>query len=251
MTAEAAAETRCWPDWRALRAVTFDAGGTLLDPHPSVGEVYAEVAGVYGVTASAAELEARFRTAFRERAARPRLRVDEASERGFWAEIVAEVFAPWGGARPAGLFDALWHTFAEARRWRPRPGAAEVLQTLRARGYAVAILSNWDARLHAVVRELGWTPLLQAVLVSAELGVEKPDPRAFAIAAERLGASATAALHVGDSAALDAAGALAAGWSAALVGGATHPGAFAVSELTGLLAHLPGPPGGATQVMLS
>lgn len=237
------------PAWGAIRAVTFDAGGTLLDPHPSVGAVYAEVAAAHGLAAPAAELERRFRAAYRARAAVPRAPIDTAGERAFWAELVAEVFAPWAevGANSA-LFGELWATFAEARRWRPRSGAGEVLATLRARGYTVAIFSNWDARLHHVVRGHGWTPHLHAVLVSAELGAEKPDPRAFLAAAQRLGVAPAALLHVGDSAVHDAAGAIGAGWSAALVGGAEHPGAAVLRDLSALLPLLPGP---ANYVMLS
>ena len=36
---------------KGVRAVFFDAGGTLLYPHPSVGEVYARVAAEHGVKA--------------------------------------------------------------------------------------------------------------------------------------------------------------------------------------------------------
>ena len=39
------------PLLKGIRAVFFDAGGTLLYPHPSVGEVYSRVAAEHGVIA--------------------------------------------------------------------------------------------------------------------------------------------------------------------------------------------------------
>ncbi len=38
-------------DRKRIRAVTFDVGGTLIEPWPSVGHVYAEVAARHGVAA--------------------------------------------------------------------------------------------------------------------------------------------------------------------------------------------------------
>lgn len=221
-----------------LRAVTFDAAGTLLDPHPSVGAVYAEVAATHGVIAAPEELERRFRAAFHARAKQPRPRTDEAAERAFWSDLCHEVFAPFADNTTMGrVFPELWETFAEAQRWRPREDAALVLETLHARGFRVAVLSNWDARLHRVLAGHGWTRWLNGgVFISSELGAEKPDPLVFARAAERLGCTPREILHVGDSPRQDAAGARDAGWHAALLGGPAGDGVHAITRLGELLA---------------
>ena len=53
---------------RPIRAVTFDVGGTLIQPWPSVGHVYAEVAALHGYRALDAEqLNRRFAAAWRQR----------------------------------------------------------------------------------------------------------------------------------------------------------------------------------------
>ena len=90
-----------------------------------------------------------------------------------------------------------------------------LFETLRARGLKLAILSNWDSRLHRVVAGLGWRGYLDHVFVSADLGVEKPAPAIFSHAATALGCAPGEILHVGDSIEHDIAGALAAGWHAA------------------------------------
>jgi putative hydrolase of the HAD superfamily len=101
------------------------------------------------------------------------------------------------------------------------------------------VVSNWDVSLHDVLERTGLRPLVDAVVISAELGVAKPDPAIFAAALERLGVAAGDALHVGDSVEHDVAGARAAGIDAVLVArdGAEVPdGVRAVAsldELTG------------------
>lgn len=108
---------------------------------------------------------------------------------------------------PAELLPAM----LAALRFRAFPEVAGVLGRLRAGGLRLAVLSNWDVSLGEVMRELGLAPLLDAVLTSAALGAAKPDPAAFEAALAALGAAPAAALHVGDSPALDVAGARGAG----------------------------------------
>ena len=50
-----------------FQAITFDIGGTLIEPWPSVGHVYAEVAARFGLRAEPSELNRRFRDAWRSR----------------------------------------------------------------------------------------------------------------------------------------------------------------------------------------
>lgn len=224
-----------------LRAITFDAAGTLLDPHPSVGAVYSEIGRAHGLPVEPLQLEQRFRAAFASRCTRER--TNETAERAFWCDLVDEVFAPWAGAaQMERLFPDLWEAFAQPGCWRPRTELPPLFGTLRARGLKVAILSNWDSRLHRVVAGHGWVDLLDGVFISAELGAEKPSPAAFATVAATLGVAPHQLLHVGDSWEHDVAGALAAGWHAAwltaLATAAPDPRAFrlrSLEELPGLL----------------
>lgn len=212
-----------------MRAVTFDAGGTLLAPHPGVGEIYAEVLARHGIKLEPNLLEIRFRQIFGEMRGSPRAVINESTERSFWFEVVRRCLA---SECPPDflnqLFPELWEEFASARRWRPRSGAVEVLKILHARGkLRLAVLSNWDSRLHRVIAELGWKNYFCGVFISSELGAEKPNSRAFRAVEKALVLPAAACLHIGDSLAHDYHGARAAGWQAVLVGqppsNSTHP----------------------------
>jgi putative hydrolase of the HAD superfamily len=125
-----------------------------------------------------------------------------------------------------------------AVRFRPYPEVPHALARLRAGGARLAVVSNWDVSLHDVLERTGLRALVDAVVISAELGAAKPDPAIFRAALERLGATADAALHVGDSMEHDVAGARAAGIEAVLVardGAAVPDGVRAVASLDELL----------------
>jgi putative hydrolase of the HAD superfamily len=91
----------------------------------------------------------------------------------------------------------------------PEPGVGEMLAELRRRNLPYAILTN------------GWSPLQRAkadrvgfdgpVLVSADLGIQKPEPAAYAALSEALGFAPEEIAYVGDTPASDVAGALRAG----------------------------------------
>ncbi len=225
-------------DFSGIRAVTFDSGGTLLTPHPGVGEVYAEILAHHGIAIAPAIVNQRFRAAFKELTAPPpRSMVNEATALAFWREIVGRSVSP--ECPPEKLdkvFNQMWHEFASARRWRSLPGGAETLAALGARqNLRVAILSNWDSRLHQVIDELGWRKFLTGgVFISSEIGAEKPDERAFRSVEAALQLPASAILHVGDSLAHDYEAARAAGWQAVLVTSTPPDSVASVASLTEL-----------------
>jgi HAD superfamily hydrolase (TIGR01509 family) len=106
---------------------------------------------------------------------------------------------PWG----------LWST--------PVPEAPGVLGGLRRRGLALAVVSNSNGTVADILRAVGLAPYLDAILDSAVVGVEKPDPGIFRAAATALGVRPEEAVHVGDLYAVDVVGARAAGCRAILL----------------------------------
>ncbi|WP_216589914.1 HAD family hydrolase [Streptomyces brasiliscabiei] len=96
------------------------------------------------------------------------------------------------------LHDALYDRHMTPPAWSPYPDAAEVLAALRERGVAVGVVSNigWDPR--PVFRAHGLDPYIGAYLLSYQHGIQKPDPRLFALACEAVGVDARETLMVGD-----------------------------------------------------
>jgi putative hydrolase of the HAD superfamily len=229
-----------------VRAICFDAAGTLFDVREPVGATYARMARRFGVTADPLRLADGFRRAFR---LAPPLAFPGAPpgelpdrERRWWRAIVDATFAAAGvSAVPAELFETLFAHYAGGDAWRCHDDTLPVLATLRRRGYALAIVSNFDGRLLRVLEDLGIGPLVDATVCSARVGAAKPDRRIFEHTLALVGALPAEALHVGDDPELDVAGALAAGLRAVHIdrsGGererATRPSAPTVSTLAEL-----------------
>jgi putative hydrolase of the HAD superfamily len=186
--------------------VSLDAAGTLIEPHPSVGAIYAEVAADWGLGRwESTLLEDRFWSAWSSRG-----HFD--FSRTSWRQLVDKVWAGLvSGPVSEAFFDTLWSRFTESRTWRIYPDVVPCLSALRSRGWPLVIVSNWDERLHAVLSNLGITALVDVVLPSVEAPAPKPDPRIFEIAARRLGVSPGQLLHVGDSETEDLTGILQSG----------------------------------------
>lgn len=130
----------------------------------------------------------------------------------------------------------------------PVPGAVHLLSAIKRRGLKLALLSNtYDGpfQRQRLAHSFPDRPF-DVVLMAGELGVFKPDPRAFQALAEALRVAPGRGLSVGDLPAYDVPGAVAAGWHAALVSPsarqrdrAAQLGAVLVaSDLNELRAHL-------------
>ncbi|HWB60625.1 MAG TPA: HAD-IA family hydrolase [Chthoniobacteraceae bacterium] len=188
-----------------IQAVTFDVGGTLIQPWPSVGHVYAEVAGRHGLkNLSPEQLNARFKNAWR---ARPGF----AHSRNAWEELVKEVF---GASTPPGFFSELYERFAEPDAWHIFDDVIPALDALASREIKLAVISNWDERLRPLLRALRLDRYFEAFAISIEVGFPKPSPVIFEHAATKLGLPPASILHVGDSLEMDVEGAKAAGFQA-------------------------------------
>jgi len=193
-----------------VHAVTFDAGGTLIEPWPSVGHAYAEVAARHGQAQLDPELlNRRFLAAWQERPAA----FDYS--RAAWAKIVARTLAGLSPlANDDAYFTELYEHFATAKPWRVYDDVRPTLAALRRQGLKLAVISNWDGRLRPLLHNLGLAPEFDLIVISAEQGIHKPAPEIFARAVAALGVPAAAALHVGDSAEEDLLGARQAGLQA-------------------------------------
>jgi HAD superfamily hydrolase (TIGR01509 family) len=187
-----------------LDAVTVDAYGTLVqlvDPVPALREGLLAL-GVDRDTAAVGRAFAKEVKYYREHSFEGR---DEESLDRLRQECVAIILGELGAELEPAAFVA---GFVAAMRFELFPGAAEAVDALRARGLAVAVVSNWDVGLGDHIHGLGFPDL--PVVTSAEAGAPKPDPAVFSRALERLRVRPQRTLHVGDSEG-DEAGARAAG----------------------------------------
>lgn len=65
-------------------------------------------------------------------------------------------------------------------------------------GIKLAVVSNFDTRLRPLLQSLGILHLFDAIVISAEMGMEKPNPVIFEAACQQLDVCPEATVHIGD-----------------------------------------------------
>jgi len=198
-----------------LQAVLFDLDDTLHDDtaayHGAAARVARDVAGESGVAAD------------------PLLAAYIAQAERFWSGLSsATLEMPLGHLRArmwhaalsaSGLDDlALAERCAIAYNAYRRdllelwPGSLELLQRLRADGLKLGLITNGFSETHRdkiVLLEL--QDAFDEIFIADEVGMVKPDPRLFRLAAERLGVAPESCAMVGDRFDRDVRGAAAVG----------------------------------------
>jgi putative hydrolase of the HAD superfamily len=228
-----------------IRAVFFDVGATLAYPHPSFHAVIARVLGEHGVHVTAAQVLAAEPEVWQaveqyQRQGGYFTRTDDES-RQFWYWIYETFLHLLGVADPRDLPQRLYTEFVKHETYRLYPDSLPALEALHARGVRLGVISNWEEWLEQLLLHLDIARYFDATIISGVHGIEKPDPRIFALALERLGVTAAEAAHVGDSVRHDVEGARNAGLTPVLIDrqGTVPAGDFLrVTDLTDLPAVL-------------
>ena len=113
------------------------------------------------------------------------------------------------GNRATGLAAIYRETYRGRRR--AVAGAAALMAAIKRRATLGIVSNNLLDEQQDKLRACGLEEFVDALVVSEEVGVSKPDPAIFRVALDRLHVRADDAVMVGDSCAADVEGALAAG----------------------------------------
>jgi putative hydrolase of the HAD superfamily len=185
-----------------IKAVFFDAVGTLFRLTNTVGDHYAYVGGEIGLDLDAQDLEHAFHTAWKQMPQRaaidgPR----ENDDKGWWRELVdhvlEEVAPSLNEFDRDNFFEIAYEHFAEASVWELYPEVSGVLEKLQPR-FQLVVVSNFDGRLRFILEHLGISKYFVHVFVSSELGADKPDLEIYRRALRLMNLKPSEVLHVGD-----------------------------------------------------
>ena len=198
-----------------IRAILFDAAGTLFFLTKTVGDHYAYVGREVGLDLDAQQLERAFHSAWQQMPRRPAIDGPrENDDKGWWRELVGRVLDQVAHSLSEldrdNFFEIAYEHFAEAGVWQLYPEVPEVLQQLRPR-FQLAVVSNFDGRLRFILQHLGISNYFSYIFISSELGADKPGPEIFRRALKIMHLNADEVLHVGDDPERDWAAAKAAG----------------------------------------
>ena len=200
-----------------IEIVFFDAGGTILDPHPSFAELFARICAEHGFA-----IEPQQVSEVQERIA-PHLveLLDEAgldhgptlsmeASRRFWTFTYSR-FLEELGIKDANMSVRLYETFSSTSSYRLYDDVRPTFDALEAAGYRLGLISNFDSWLQKMLVEMEVGHLFDTAVISGIEGIEKPDPAIYHLATQRAGVEPQRAVHIGDSPVMDMEPARAAG----------------------------------------
>jgi putative hydrolase of the HAD superfamily len=204
--------TEHWPE--RIETLLFDAGGVLLDLD------YAYLRRLIEARHDAVSIEdlARYEAAARYEIHRQVTEGGRVSEtwRDYFRIMMKKVGVPvekW-----EEIVDSLWEAHQKFGLWTVAiEGAPETIALLKEQGLRIGVVSNAEGRVEQDLEAAGYRGLLETVVDSHLVGVEKPDPEIFRIAMKRMKVRPEGVVYVGDLPSVDVAGARAAGLAAVLV----------------------------------
>jgi putative hydrolase of the HAD superfamily len=197
----------------AITAVLFDLDDTLFDhwacTRAALAALRERVPAFRGVPAEPFEAEhRRLLEELHLHVLAGRMTVDEARVERF-GRLLAFAGSTPGPASSADVAAA--YRAAYLGHWRPVDGAFDLLTALHGRVATGVVTNNVASEQRQKIAACGFAPLLDAVVISEEAGVTKPDPRIFRLALDQLGRTAAGAVMIGDAWETDIVGARAAG----------------------------------------
>ena len=176
-----------------MKACVFDAYGTLFDVAAAARVCAAEP----GREAFAASWMALAETWRQKQLSYTWLRAITQEHTDFWTVTGDALDFALEAHKLGGdpdLKERLMRLYFELEAY---PETTDVLQKLKARGLALAILSNGEPKmLKAAADNAGLSPLLDDILTVESIGVYKPDARVYALATQRFNCAASEILFI-------------------------------------------------------
>lgn len=201
--------------------VFLDVGETLTYPHPSFHSVIARVLADHSVAVTAEDVGRVEAKVWADIEARRRHGVVYAlsgpEARQFWLDAYGSFLHHLGVSEAGSLAERLAEEFVKFETWRLYPDVVPAIDALRAEGYRLGIISNWEDWLEDLLLFLGVRSHFDLVVFSARENLAKPDPRLYDRALKAAGLPPKAAVHVGDDLVRDVAPARAMGLTPVLI----------------------------------
>jgi putative hydrolase of the HAD superfamily len=189
------------------KVIFLDAFGTLFGARGSVGAIYSDVASKYGVTCQSELLNKYFYTAFKNSppCVFPGVLTSDIPqyEYQWWREINRQTFTAAGAFEQFDDFDRffqdLYQHFTTPTVWEIYPDTIPALTNWQRSGVELAVLSNFDSRLHTVLSALNLDIYFSTVTISTAVSAAKPQAEIFAAALDKYQCLPQYAWHIGDS----------------------------------------------------
>lgn len=208
--------------------VFLDVGDTVVRPHPSWAGVYRLGLAEAGIRVAEDQLERALHSATRSGAWAFEGPFETTAEASFERikQFDRQVLASLGHPDlPEEVFRRVEAAFERRSAWYVFPDVIPAVETLRAAGFRLCVVSNWLWGAPELLHDLELARHFEALVISARVGFNKPHRGIFEHALRVMGVAPAAAVHVGDSHAADVVGARAVGIRPVLIDRHVNDGA--------------------------
>jgi putative hydrolase of the HAD superfamily len=195
-------------DSTGIEVVFFDAGNTLLGPHPSFHELFSRVCDEHGhdvppdvVLRVQNEIAPQLIDLAEDTGVENPSFSSEASEK-FWGYLYAR-FLEALDIVDVDLAAALLQRFSTGSSYLLFDDVLPTLRGMQAQGYRLGLISNFEQWLEERLIELEVGQLFDVSVISGFVMIEKPDPAIYELALQRARVEPAKAVHVGDSISMD------------------------------------------------
>lgn len=184
-------------------AVFFDAGETLVHPHPTFPDLFATILAREGYDVDAQTIRERIHVVsdrFSKAARENELwTTTPEKSRAFWHDVYGIFFEHLGIRDANGLIDVVYREFTDLANYALFDDVVRVLAKLRDGGLRLGVISNFEEWLERLLELLGVRRYFHVRVISGVEGLEKPDPAIFRLAAMRAGVEVERSVYVGDN----------------------------------------------------
>jgi putative hydrolase of the HAD superfamily len=127
------------------------------------------------------------------------------SDRAFWMKLYRYILEKlgvqeerWTEEKIHECCHELYDLFTSPQHYALFEDVLECLEGMKQKGLRLGVISNFAPTLASILEDKGIREYFDPVIVSTEVGLEKPDPAIFTLALEKAGLSAHEVLYVGD-----------------------------------------------------
>jgi putative hydrolase of the HAD superfamily len=189
------------------KMIYFDASETLIGI-PAAGKIFQTYLALRSIQREEGQINERLTEAFRQfyYGIEPGLfeTCTPQSDRAFWVKLYTFVLQKlgvaeeWGDEEVERCCHELYDIYTAAEHYQLFEDVEESLKRLQEMGLQLGIVSNFAPTLKTVLASKGILHFFDPVIVSTEVGLEKPNPAIFKLAIELSGLSAQDILYIGD-----------------------------------------------------
>jgi putative hydrolase of the HAD superfamily len=197
----------------AKECFLFDAGNTLIRLHPSREELLQEIFIKHGFETTIGQVKVAFMLSDDMINLGGFTTLSKEKQRVFWMEYTSGLMDTIGLPKDdlENIARSVSETFCAPRSWSPFSDVFGTIGKLKESGCTLGVVSNAETCLRAILEENQLAKHFDTIVISEEVGVEKPDPSIFQKALDKLDFTPDKCVHIGDTIEADVIGARSAG----------------------------------------